>query len=106
MRVSLPTMLASCGGKSATASWRPCPGAALCPEPGAIAVALQTVSGSPAAALDLAQEILAEIRACQADPFLAGAPLPEPAGGPERVASGGLARGENSLPGPNRPSGV
>ena len=41
------------------------------PEAAAVAPALQTVSNSSAAALDLAREILAEIRACQADPFLA-----------------------------------
>ena len=40
------------------------------PEPPAIAGALHAAAGSPADALALAAEILAEIRACQADPFL------------------------------------
>ncbi len=40
------------------------------PEPAAVVPALHEVAASPAAALALAQEILAEIKACQADPFL------------------------------------
>jgi ATP-dependent helicase/nuclease subunit A len=40
------------------------------PEAAAVAPALQTVVESPEAALRLAGEVLSEIRACQADPFL------------------------------------
>jgi ATP-dependent helicase/nuclease subunit A len=41
------------------------------PEPEAVAPALLAVAGSATGALKLAQDILAEIRACQTDPFLA-----------------------------------
>lgn len=46
------------------------------PEAETVAPALLPAAPSPAAALDLAREILAEVRACQDDPFLA--PLLDP----------------------------
>lgn len=41
------------------------------PEPGAVAAALARVATGPEEALALAREILVEVQACQADPFLA-----------------------------------
>ena len=46
-------------------------GGGALPEPGAVAQILQIVIGSPTEALSLAQDILAEIKVCREDPFLA-----------------------------------
>ena len=72
MRAMWATLWVSYGVKSATVSWTPWPGVERCRNPRRVAPALQGAAGSLAAALDLAQEILAEIRACQAEPFWRG----------------------------------